>query len=59
MASLEIPLPDAAQELGVSWGVAWRLALRGELEARKVGSRWVISRESVDRCLRQRAPVPA
>lgn len=58
-SSQEVWLPDAALELGVSWGVAWRLALRGELEARKIGGRWVVSRESLDRQLRQREPVLA
>jgi hypothetical protein len=57
----EVPLPDAALELGVSWGVAWRFALRGELEARKVGNRWVVTRESVERKRRALSsePVPA
>jgi Helix-turn-helix domain len=48
-----MPLADAAQRLGVSWGRAWRLALTGVLEARKVGRLWTVSRSSVERLLQQ------
>ena len=48
-----MPLADAAQRLGVSWGRAWRLALTGVLEARRVGRLWTVSRSSVDRLLQQ------
>jgi hypothetical protein len=55
----QVTLPVAALELGVSWGVAWRLALRGELEASKIGGRWMVTRRSVERLQRKREPVTA
>jgi Helix-turn-helix domain len=41
-------LPDAALALRVSYPVALRLALTGELETRREGRRWVITAESVE-----------
>lgn len=44
----EIPLALAAQSAGLSWAQAWRLVLRGELEGRKAGGRWVVTRASLE-----------
>jgi len=44
-----VPLPVAAQALRKSWIQAWRLVLTGELKGSKVGGRWQIERESLDR----------
>lgn len=46
---VEVPLADAALRLGVSWDRAWRFLLVGRLEGRKVGRRWLVSAESVER----------
>ena len=53
-ARKELPLPDAALRLGVSWGVAWRLLLRGALVGRKRGRLWLVDEESVIRLRRSR-----
>ena len=45
----EISLSDAAQQLGMSWGRAWRLVLTGELSGTKRQGRWVVSKHSVSR----------
>ena len=44
-----VSLPSAAQALKLSWIQAWRLVLTGELKGSKVGGRWRIERESLDR----------
>lgn len=44
----EVPLALAAQSAGLSWPQAWRLVLRGELEGRKAGGRWVVTRASLE-----------
>ena len=44
-----VSLPSAAQALGKSWIQAWRLVLVGTLKGSKVGGRWQIERESLDR----------
>lgn len=49
----EIPLALAAQFAGLSWAQAWRLVLRGELEGRKAGGRWVVTRGSLDEWLHE------
>lgn len=56
----EIGLAEAAHELKLSWHAAWRLALNGQLDARKVSRSWVVTRESVERLRAQReAPLQA
>ncbi len=42
-----ISLSLAAQRLGVSWAVAWRLLLQGKLRGHKVRGRWFIDPISV------------
>lgn len=44
-----IPLAEAAQRLGVSWGRAWRLLLTGELAGEKRSGRWWVRLSDVDR----------
>lgn len=52
----EIPLAETAQRLGVSWAVAWRKVLTGELEGRKNDrGKWVVTEESVTNLLAARA----
>jgi len=48
-----VPLSIAAQNLRVSWGVAWRRLLRGELVGRQIGSRWFVTRESLESLVQQ------
>ncbi len=43
----ELPLAEAAMRLRQSWAQTWRLALTGELDARKVGGRWFVTLASV------------
>lgn len=43
-----IPLAQAAKELRLSWGQAWRLLLTGRLRGEKVSGRWFVTGESVD-----------
>lgn len=54
MSSTYTDLTGAAKILRVSYGVAYRLALRGEFEAERVGGRWRVLRESVERLARER-----
>ena len=49
-----IPLPDAAQRLGISWERAWRKVLAGELEGQKVAGRWVVTERSVEKVRAER-----
>lgn len=49
MVDTEIGLTQAAVMLRVSWHCAWRLVLVGELDGRKDGNRWLVSRPSVER----------
>ena len=44
---LEVPLSEAALSLGQSWAQAWRLALTGKLDARKVAGRWYVTNVSI------------
>lgn len=44
-----LTLPDAARELGVSWGVAYRLVLTRALDAQRVDGRYVVSTLSLRR----------
>ncbi len=44
-----ISLPQTCLELGISWGQAYRLVLRGELEAKQVGRDWLVNPESIAR----------
>ena len=50
-----VSLPLAAQALGKSWIQAWRLVLKGDLKGSKVGGRWEIERESLDRLVEGQA----
>jgi hypothetical protein len=43
----EVPLPLAAQRLRISGERARRMILRGELDGRLEGGRWVVTRESL------------
>ena len=45
----KISLADAAMRLGISWHRAWRLALTGDLEARREGGRWYVSVASIEK----------
>lgn len=38
----EVGLAVAAQRLRMPWASCWRLVLKGELQARKVGGRWLV-----------------
>lgn len=38
----EVGLPEAAILMGVSWPVAWRLVLKGQLPAQKRRGRWFV-----------------
>ena len=44
-----VSLPAAAMALQKSWIQTWRLVLVGTLKGSKVGGRWQIERESLDR----------
>jgi hypothetical protein len=52
-----VPLVDAGIECG-DYQVAWKALIRGELEGRRVGSRWMVTRESLTRFLRRRSAKP-
>ena len=54
----EVPLSIASHQLKVSWAVAWRRLLRGELNGRKVGGSWRVTRESLDRAIAQQGSAP-
>jgi excisionase family DNA binding protein len=58
---LLLTLPMAAASLGLSYGSAYALLLRGELEGRRVGKHWRVTRSSVEklRADRVRASEPA
>lgn len=45
----EVTLAEAALRLGLSWQQAWRLVLVGALKGRKVGRRWFVGVESIER----------
>ena len=47
-----VPLSEAAQSLRLSWGQAWRLLLRGELEGEKRAGKWFVSSADVERLRR-------
>lgn len=49
-----MPMVDAAQRLGLSWGQAWRLVLTGALPGRREGRRWMVDAEAVDRLVAER-----
>jgi len=49
----EVPLAEAAKALGISWHRAWRLLLMGQLDGRKCGGRWVVSRVDVERAAKR------
>jgi hypothetical protein len=53
-----IGLAECAQLLSIPYQDAHRLLLVGRLAGVKRGGRWVCSRESVLRLLRERAPRP-
>lgn len=48
IASDWIPLAEAAAELKLTWAQAYAKALSGRISARKDGSRWMVSRRSID-----------
>jgi excisionase family DNA binding protein len=58
-ATVELPegkmlrLKDAAATLGISYGTLHKLVTTGEIEHTKVGSRILISRESLDAFVKQ------
>lgn len=54
-ASAEMPLAEAALTLRRTWAQTYDLLLRGDLQGRKVGARWWITRESVERVQADRA----
>lgn len=55
-----VTLPEAARTLGVSWPVAYRLLLGGDLYGEiGVNGRWLISRRSLDSLARKRARAAA
>ncbi len=47
-AMSHVPLAVAAQRLGVSWQVAWRLALQQKFQATQVHGRWYVDASSLD-----------
>lgn len=53
---MEVPLPLAAQRLGVSGEVARRLVLRGRLTGRQENGRWLVEEHSISRLLQERSP---
>ena len=53
-AADELSLPDVARELALSWGQVWRLALRGDLEVRRVAGRYLVAAASVEALKRSR-----
>ncbi len=55
MAIDEISLVRAAHLLHVSWAVAYRMLLEGELEGRQGDNgRWYVTRDSLQRISRER-----
>ena len=46
-APSEIPLSEAARRMRVSWAVAWRKALTGEVEAVQRGRHWYVLEASL------------
>ncbi|MFE1646198.1 helix-turn-helix domain-containing protein [Microbacterium sp. P01] len=47
-----LALKDAARSLGISYSTLYNLVRRGEVEHTKVGSRYFMSRESIDLFIR-------
>lgn len=52
-ASLTLTVPEVARRLGISRGLAYQLARRGELPVLRLGKRLVIPRKAFDRLLEQ------
>ena len=53
----EIPLVQAARVMKTSYARAWDFVLRGQLEARQTPTgRWLVTRESLERLLREQSP---
>jgi hypothetical protein len=44
-----VTLPEAAFRLGVAWGRMYAMVLRRELDAKKVGARWYVASDAVER----------
>ena len=53
-----LTLPIAARILEVSYGVAYAMLLRGELEGRRQGKGWRVTRGSVEKLRAERAAAP-
>lgn len=56
---LALNLKQAAQMLGVAENTVRALAQRGEIRARRAGSRWLISRRALERYLEGENDKPA
>ncbi len=54
-----VGLNDAAFRLGKSYNATLRLMLMGVLRGRKVGRRWLVRRDDVERVARERDREPA
>jgi hypothetical protein len=50
-----MPLPRACHELGVPWHAGYGLILSGKLEGEQRGSRWFVTKQSVEAVARERA----
>ena len=55
----EVPLPRAAHLLGLGYWRCRDAVLRGELEGRQIGGRWVVSTASIEAFRRAQAAEPA
>ena len=43
----QIPLAEAALELGISWERAWRHVLTGQLQGEKRNGKWMVAVSSI------------
>ena len=44
-----LPLSQAAHQLGLSWAQAWRLVLQGELKGEQRNGRWYVAADEIRR----------
>jgi len=56
---LTITVEEAAKRLGISRGLAYTLARRGEIPAVRLGRRLVVPAGAIERILRERTTVTA
>lgn len=54
IANDEMPLSDAAFQLGITWSQAWKLVLTRKLSGRKREGRWYVDGTDLERLVSER-----